>query len=140
MRRVPTRPLIAGYLAAALLGCMPASYGAPPGFLEGHLTIVSLKEVELGPADERSSAPTSKAYAASYAEYPLVVLGKNGKKEIATVTAGEQGRYRVALPPGEYVLDAKGRAPMRVRATPRRFRVISGRTVRVDMELDTGIR
>ncbi|MGB8327834.1 MAG: hypothetical protein WCE48_09680 [Steroidobacteraceae bacterium] len=134
------RLLIAGYLALALLGCARANGGTPPGFLEGHLKIISLKEVELGPTDAQSPTPVSKAYAGRYADYPLIVLGRSGKKAIATVTVDEQGHYRVALPPGEYVLDAKGRSPKRIRATPRRFRIVSSRTVYLDMELDTGIR
>lgn len=78
--------------------------------------------------------------APTYAEYPLIILSKDGKKEIATVTADDQGHYRVALPPGDYVLDAKGRAPGRVRAKPRPFTVVSNQTVCVDMDIDTGIR
>jgi hypothetical protein len=46
----------------------------------------------------------------------------------------------VALPPGDYVLDAQGRAPGHVRAAPERFSVISNQTVHADFELDTGIR
>jgi len=44
------------------------------------------------------------------------------------------------LPPGHYVLDVQGRARGHVRAKPRRFTVVSKQTVRVDMDIDTGIR
>jgi hypothetical protein len=106
-----------------------------PGFLEGHLKIVSLKEVEL--ADEE---PAIKGTTENYPQYPLVILSQDGKKEIAQVTADRNGNYRVALPPGDYVLDVQGRARKHVRARPQPFTVVSNQAVRVDMDIDTGIR
>ena len=105
------------------------------GFVEGHLKIISSREVEL--ADQTPSEGT----ALNYADYPLVILSRDGKKEIARVTANESGQYRVALPPGNYVLDVQGRRPKgHVRAKPQPFTIISNQTVRVDMSIDTGIR
>jgi len=107
----------------------------PPGFLEGHLKIMSTKEVEL--ADQTPS----KITADNYADYPLIILSRDGKKEIARVTADENGNYRVALPPGDYVLDVQGRQPKgHVRAKPQPFTVALNQTVHVDMSIDTGIR
>jgi uncharacterized surface anchored protein len=78
---------------------------------------------------------------ANYTEYPLIILSQDGKKEIARVTADENGKYRVALPPGDYILDVQGRQPKgHVRAKPQRFTVVSNQTVRIDMDIDTGIR
>jgi hypothetical protein len=113
-----------------------ASIGAaPPGFVEGHLKIVSSKEVEL--ADETPSEITAE----NYADYPLTILSRDGEKEIARVTANASGQYRVALPPGNYVIDVQGRRPKgHVRAKPQPFTIISNQTVRVDMSIDTGIR
>jgi hypothetical protein len=108
---------------------------APQGFLEGHLKIVSLREVE--PSD---AMPRQTVTAETYAEYPLIVLSADGKKEIARVTADENGNYRAALPPGAYILDVQGRAPGHIRAKPQPFTVVSNQTVRVDMDIDTGIR
>ena len=104
------------------------------GVLEGHLKIISPKTVDL--ADGSSVTPTID----DYVEYPLIVFSADGKKEIARVTPDKNGNYRLTLPPGDYVLDVHGRAPGRVRAKPHGFRVISNQTVRVDMEMDTGIR
>ena len=119
------------FLVLATTGSLNA---APPGFLEGHLKIVSSKEVEL--ADGNTPTPSAEAYA----EYPLIILSQDGKKEIARVTADEKGNYHVALPPGNYVLDVQGRAPGHVRAKPQQFTVVSNQTVRVDMDIDTGVR
>jgi S1-C subfamily serine protease len=113
----------------------PASIkAAPPGFLEGHLKIILSREVELADA---TPAPVT---AENYADYPLIVLGRDEKTEVARVTADASGNYRVDLPPGDYVLDIQRRPRGRVRATPRPFTVVSGQTVRVDMDVDTGVR
>jgi hypothetical protein len=111
---------------------------APPGFIEGHLKIFSLKEVEL--AGENSPTVTPKAYAETYAEYPLIILSQGEKKEIARVTADGKGNFRTALPPGDYVLDVQGRARGHVRAKPQPFTVAPNQTVHVDMDIDTGVR
>ena len=97
--------LIAGCSLLFVIGCARPSHPAEPGFLEGHLKIVSLKEVDL------ADASPSKGMADNYADYPLLILSKAGQKEIA-----------------------------RIRAKPRTFMVISNQTVRVDFDLDTGIR
>jgi hypothetical protein len=108
---------------------------APQGFLEGHLKIISPREVEL--ADETPSNITTE----NYADYPLIILSSDGKKEIARLRADENGNYRVALPPGDYVLDVEGRPPKgHVRAKPQPFTVVSNQTVHVDMNIDTGVR
>jgi hypothetical protein len=119
-----------------LTGGSPSSQAEPPGLMKGHLKILSRPEVNL--AEEGADSKTVTAE--MYAEYPLIILSENGAKEIARVTADRQGNYWVELPPGAYILDALGRAPKRVRAKPQPFTVVSGRTVRVDMNIDTGIR
>lgn len=126
--------LIAGSFFLIPIGAIQAGDAVSPGFLEGHLKIVSPKPVEV------TEAGAAKDARVDYAEYPLVILSREGQKEIARVTADKDGNYRVVLPPGDYVLDAKGRAPGHVRATPERFSVFSNQTVHADFELDTGIR
>ena len=109
---------------------------APPGFVEGHLKIVSPKEVELA-----DGSPPADVATVNYADYPLIILSRDGKKEIARVTADENGNYRVALPPGDYILDVQRRPPKgHIRAKPQPFTVASNQTVQVDMNIDTGVR
>jgi carboxypeptidase family protein len=115
-------------------GGIRAADQVAPGFLEGHLTIAAPKPVEV------AEAGAAKGATVDYANYPLVILRGTDHQEVARVTADRDGRYRVALPPGNYVLDAKGRAPGHVRATPKPFSVASNQTVQADFELDTGIR
>jgi hypothetical protein len=134
----PAMPSFLKYLTVVCISSVVASTvsinAAAPGFVEGHLKIVSPKEVEL--ADGTPAAATSE----NYAEYPLIILSQDGQKEIARVTADKNGNYRVALPPGDYVLDVQRRGRGHIRATPQPFTVASNQTVHVDMNIDTGIR
>jgi hypothetical protein len=107
----------------------------PPGFLEGSLKISSPKEVEL------ADATPSKRIGENFIDYPLIVLSRDGKRQIARVTPDANGNYRVTLPPGDYILDVSGRRPKgHLRATPQPFTVASNQTVHVDMNIDTGVR
>jgi hypothetical protein len=128
-------PILAfAFLALIGIGCL-ASDNKVPGFIEGHVRILASKEVELAEGNP------PKFSGANYAEYPLVILSQDGKNEIAGVTADQDGKFRVALPPGDYILDVQGRQPKgHLRAKPQRFTIASNQTVRLDMYIDTGIR
>jgi len=95
--------------------------------MEGHLKILSARGVDLG--DENAAIVTTE----NYADYPLLILRRDKQKEIARITADTNGNYRVALPPGDYVLDVQGRTHGHLRAKPQPFTVASNQTVRVDM-------
>jgi hypothetical protein len=116
-----------------VLGCASID-AAQSGYLKGHLKIISSKEVEL--ADQTQS----QASELNYADFPLIILSKDRKKEIARITADEKGDYQAALPAGDYILDVQGRVRGHLRAKPEPFTVISNQTVRVDMTIDTGVR
>jgi hypothetical protein len=124
--------LIAGCALLILAGCAASLNAQAPGSLEGHLKIISRRPVEL--ADNN----TPPAKEENYADYPLLVLSRDGQKEIARVTVDSNGDYRVQLPPGDYILDVQGRTRGHVRATPQRFTVVSNQTVRVNMDIDLG--
>ena len=126
--------LTAGCLFLVAVERSAAKDTVPPGAVEGHLKIISLKPVEL------AEGKVQKATSESYGEYPLIILSRAGQKEVARITADEKGNYRMALPPGDYILDVQGRGPRRVRAKPQPFTVVSNQTVHLDMDLDTGIR
>jgi hypothetical protein len=126
--------LVSGFLIF-LLGGSPSINAASQGFLEGHLKIIFGMAVE--PSDDM---PRPEGAPRSYAQYPLVVLSQEEKKEIARVTADEKGNYRVGLPPGNYVLDVQDLVAKHIRAAPQRFTVVSNQTVHVDMNIVIGIR
>ena len=127
--------LIVGCIFLVLVGSATPSDALTSGVMEGHLKILSSKPVDLG--DENAATATAE----NYAEYPLLILSRDGQKEIARITADTNGNYRAALPPGDYVLDVQGRTlgPTRghLRAKPQPFTVVSNQTVRVDMNIDT---
>ena len=110
---------------------------APQGFIEGHLKIVVIRPVEPDNMPQPTVAPET------YAEYPLIILSQDGKREIARLTADKSGNYRVALPPGAYTLalqerSGEERAAERIHANPQPFTVVSDQTVRVDMTIFIG--
>lgn len=118
------------FLLAAGASIKPQSQG----FMKGHLKIIF--GMAVGPSDEM---PRPQVKPQSYAEYSLIILSQKEKKEIARVTADENGNYRVALPPGKYVLDVQNRVAKHVRAAPRPFTIVSNHTVRVDMTILIGL-
>ena len=126
--------LIVSCLFLRLAGHAASEQAVALGFLQGHLRIVSAKPVEL--ADGNGPTVTAE----TFAEYPLIVLNHDTKKEVFRFIADKNGNYRVALPPGTYVLDVQDRVRKHVRAKPQQFTVVSNETVRVNMDMDTGVR
>jgi hypothetical protein len=123
--------LIAACIFLLLVGS--ASIDATPqGFLEGQLKILSHRPVELG--DEDTAAVAAK----NYADYPLIILSRANKKEITRVTADKDGNYRVALPPGDYILDVQRGESAHLRAKPQPFTIVANETVHVDMTIMIG--
>ena len=130
--------MFAKFLASAFLIFLVADTvsieAAPTGFLEGHLKII----FHMAVGESSDEMPRAEAAPASYAQYPLVILSQEEKKEIARVTADEKGNYRMALQPGNYVLNVQD-LPKDLRAAPRPFTVVSNQTVRVDMTIVHGL-
>jgi hypothetical protein len=111
------------------IACVASNNAVAPGLLEGHLKIRSPNPVDRG--DDNAATVTLE----NYAEYPLLILSQPDRKEVARVTADENGNYRVALPPGDYVLEVQGPPRTHLRWKAQSFTVVSNRTVRVDMDI-----
>ena len=130
---------IPNFVAAACIFLMLAGStsvkAAAEGFMDGHLKVVVIRAVE--PDNMPQSAPET------YAEYPLIILSQDGKREIARLTADKSGNYRAALPPGAYILavqerPAEERAAERINANRQPFTVVPNQAVRVDMTIFIG--
>ena len=120
-----------------MLAAATSLKAAPQGFMEGHLKIVAIRPVEA----DNGSEPTAPE---TYAEYPLIILGQDGKSEIVRLIADKSGNYRAALPPGAYVLALQERsveegAAARAHAVPHPFTIVSNQTVRVDIRIFIGL-
>jgi hypothetical protein len=118
-----------------MLAGAASTKAAPQGLMEGHLKIVVIRAVE--PDNVPQPAPET------YAEYPLIILSQDGKREIARLTADKSGNYRVTLPPGAYILavqerSGEERAAERIHANRQPFTVVSNETVRVDITVFIG--
>lgn len=116
-------------VAAMLIAVGTASATPPPlGILEGTLKAPVQRGAELADDVSSSSASDQPTY--------TLALRKDGK-EVAHVETDKQGKYRIALPPGEYVLDLKEvRKRRRVAGSlPRHVTVLVDKTSRVDIEL-----
>jgi hypothetical protein len=126
-----------GLSAAALLFFATSSAGnassSANGVLEGQISILQSRGTEL--ADDASPQPKKNPCA----DCPVVVMSKDGKNEIAQVAVDAEGRFRVNLPAGDYVLDLKGHGPRRMRSTARPFSVVAGQTVRVDLDVTLAV-
>jgi hypothetical protein len=121
--------LIVGCIFLVLAGNAISSDALPSGIMEGHLKIFSPKPVDLG--DENAATVTAE----DYAEYPLLILSRGEKKEIARITADTNGNYRAVLLPGDYVLDVEGRGRRHLRWKSQPFTVVPNQTVHVDMNI-----
>jgi len=123
--------LIAACIFLLLVGSVSID-ATPQGFLEGQLKILSRRPVELG--DENTTPVAAK----NYADYSLIILSQANKKEITRVTADKDGNYRVALPPGDYILDVQRGESAHLRAKPQPFTIVANETVHVDMTIMIG--
>lgn len=103
-----------------------------PGFLEGQLKVETSRGAYLADENATKTEPV-------YDNYPLVVLSKHGGTEVAQIKADKHGHYRVALPPGDYTLELKGSRRHRLPDARPAFKIVSGETAHVDMEIGPDI-
>ena len=68
-----------------------------------------------------------------------LVFVRNGRV-VRRATTSDQGRYRVALPPGLYSVRLQVKQRIGRGLQPERARVMTNRFRRVDFSIDTGIR
>jgi hypothetical protein len=71
----------------------------------------------------------------------LVISTASQGKEVARVETGDDGRFRISLPPGEYIV---GPPPGNVRFLPRAseqsVKVLPGQFAHLTINFDSGIR
>ena len=134
------RSLVLGLVAASTVAAGEVTAGAPAGpreirmvadgsvsGIEGRVTIRPVRSVE------RQGAANERAYQAT-----IRVLDGSGR-EVAVTESDAQGRFRVALPPGTYVVrpESPARYP---RAAEQRVVVRAGDMTHVAIIYDSGRR
>lgn len=133
-RRLFRRCAAAGlFLLLAVSGLVQAQI---PGFVEGNLKFISFEGVKKG--DDDAAEHGDSGARSNYAKYPLLILSSDGQKEIKRFIADADGHYKIALPPGNYVLEIQDPGQKRPRSGRRPFAVQSGETVEVNIVIGPG--
>ncbi len=123
----------AALLWGLLAGCAAAAPAAPPGVLAGQVT--------LGPVrpSQRTDQPAPPMPLEAYAARALRIRRADGAA-VVRVPIGPDGAYRIALPPGVYVVELAGTGGDRAPGLPRTIAIHAGEALRLDVRIDTGLR
>ncbi|MEY2512607.1 MAG: hypothetical protein QOE26_3370 [Verrucomicrobiota bacterium] len=102
------------------------------GVVEGQLKVISEKGASLDGVSKDEKAPCEKC--------ALVILSKTDRSEIAEVTTDKEGRFRVGLPAGDYILELKRSGRIRLLGAPKQFTITAEQTVHVEMDVEPSVR
>lgn len=108
----------------------------PVGYLEGKVTIGPLRP------SQRVDEPAAPVPAETYAAFPIKILKSDGATWVADVKVRVDGTYRIGLVPDTYVVALAG-AGIRIRHgrdLPKTITIVADQTVRLDIDIDTGMR
>ena len=117
-------------------GCFNGS--AEKGLLQGHVYIGPISPVER-PGEEIN------INCEVYEVRKIMIFNERGNKLLGQVdiecNASENyGLYQVWLDPGIYLVDINGIGVDRSDSVPKTIKIISGATIKLDIDIDTGIR
>lgn len=123
----------------ALAGCSAVrsiSHPQPEGYLEGTVSVGPLTPVE------RVGVPTPTPAPGVFTSRGLQIYASDGKTPVTSLRFNPDGTYRIALPPGTYVvaLLGAGIGAGFSHELPRKVDILSGETTHLDISIDTGIR
>ena len=133
------KTLILIFLPVILLACgifsPPEIIPSPPaGILEGQVTVGPLQPVE------RVGQPTATPAPEVFTSRSLNIFQSDGKTLVTSLHFNPDGTYRVALQPGTYMVDIPQTGIGFARPLPKTITIHSGETIRLDIDIDTGIR
>jgi hypothetical protein len=123
-------------LAVALVFMSLQACGAEnkeEGFLGGKVTIGPLCPVE--PCDV-----PGEQLSKIYAERKIVIYAEGSRAIVEEVSLEQDGYYRTALEPGRYVVDINRIGIDSSDDVPKEIEIAHGQTIRLDIDIDTGIR
>jgi hypothetical protein len=116
---------------ASVVSC--SSSASEPGILQGKVTIGPLVPVE-------QEGVTYEVPCEVYVLRKVVIYKNNGSDLVKEVDIDCDGRYRVELSPGTYIVDINHAGIDNSSDVPSEVEIISQQTTRLDIDIDTGIR
>lgn len=108
--------------------------GGNVGYLEGQVTIGPLRPVE------RVGVPPPTPPPELCTSLSLIVARADGGNEVTRFGPQPDCSYRVTLEPGSYVVRFAAGSLRRARNLPATVQIVGGKTTRLDVNIDTGIR
>ncbi len=111
----------------------PTASGAV-GYLAGRVTVGPLQPVE------RVGAPSPIPPPEVFTSRSINIFKADGATLVVNVKFNGDGTYRVALPPGVYVVALARTGIDRARELPVTITIENGKTVTLDISIDTGMR
>ena len=114
-----------------MLGCSEATQ--EPGILEGKVTIGPIVPVERPGIEYEIPCEV-------YEARKIMVYDRNHKKLVKQVDIDCNGMYRAELEPGHYVIDINRIGIDHSSEVPAKVEIRPRETVRLDIDIDTGIR
>lgn len=122
-------------LLSILLGLAACSIGPREiGVIEGQVSIGPL--VPVMREGEEAPTPVPEVYAAR----EIVIYKKNGKSEVTRLKIDSTGWYRGELPVGIYLIDINRIGIDSSDNLPRQITIRANSVIRLDIDIDTGIR
>jgi hypothetical protein len=120
----------------AVLLCAPAALFIATGCGQTVTDSGVVGEVRIGPISpvEQPGVENTAPYTAN-----LVVRTVPDRDVAAEARSGDDGLFRIVLPPGDYLLEPENGAPLPL-AEPQPFTVIGGQFTKVHVDYDSGIR
>lgn len=103
------------------------------GILSGHVTIGPLCPVE--PCNV-----TQEQIEAAYALRKILIYDAGGQSVLEEVSIGKNGNYSIELNPGTYVVDIPHTGVGGNKDLPSEIKIDIGKTVVLNIDIDTGIR
>ena len=103
------------------------------GFLEGRVVIGPLCPVE--PCDL-----SPEQIAKIYEERKIIVYTSEKLSIVTIISLDQTGEYRAALNPGKYIVDINRMGMDSSDDVPKEIAIEPGMVVRLDIQIDTGIR
>lgn len=101
-----------------------------PGFIQGTVTSVG---VACGPGTPYRVPPCD----GPYPNYEIIVYRADGSTVETRVRSDNNGNYRIALTPGDYVIYTSGGPFTKITNA---VTVVSKKTTKLDLVIDTGVR